>query len=50
MSFVDAKNERGEIQTIPEHWLTVFPGQFTSITPAKPAPPVKADNAKKEAI
>jgi len=49
MSFVDAFNQRGEVQTIPAHWLESFKGQFTLVPPAKPTPPAKADN-QKEAI
>jgi hypothetical protein len=53
MSFVDAKNVRGEIQTVPEHYLTDFPDQFKPVEPepvdsAKSPTPAKADT-KKEA-
>lgn len=37
MSFVDAKNKNGEIQTVPEHYLESFPDQFKPVEPAKPA-------------
>lgn len=50
MSFVDARNARGEIQAVPEHFLTDFPDQFKPILP-EPAPtpttpPAKAAKAK----
>ena len=31
MSFVDARNSRGEIQRVPEHFLTEFPDQFEAV-------------------
>lgn len=47
MSFVDAKNVRGEVQTVPEHYLTDFPDQFQPLTePTKPTPPAKAATSK----
>lgn len=53
MSFVDAKNLRGEIQAVPEHFLTDFPDQFSpvdsteSATSVKPStPPAKAATSK----
>jgi hypothetical protein len=46
MSFVDAINSHGEVQTVPAHWLESFAGQFTPIPPAKPTPPAKADTPK----
>lgn len=47
MSFVDAKNLRGEIQTVPEHFLTDFPDQFQPIdSEPKPTPPAKAATSK----
>ena len=53
MSFVDAKNQRGEIQTVPAHYLTDFPDQFSpvdseeSATPeSKSTPPAKAATSK----
>ena len=46
MSFVDAKNKNGEIQTVPEHYLEVFPDQFKAVAPAKPSTPAKADTKK----
>lgn len=53
MSFVDAKNQRGEVQTVPEHFLTDFPDQFTAVdsaestpTESKSTPPAKAATSK----
>lgn len=50
MSFVDARNARGEIQAVPEHFLTDFPDQFKPIMPepaiTKPTPPAKAATTK----
>jgi hypothetical protein len=53
MSFVDAKNLRGEVQTVPEHYLTDFPDQFKPIVPepveSEPThknPPAKAATSK----
>lgn len=49
MSFVDAENLRGEVQTVPEHYLTSFPDQFKPITSdpePKPTPPAKAATVK----
>lgn len=44
MPFVDAKNQRGEIQTVPAHYLTDFPDQFK---PVEPNPtPAKAEKTK----
>lgn len=48
MSFVDARNARGEIQAVPEHFLAAFPDQFTPIEPEKASEPAKAE-PKKEA-
>lgn len=45
MSFVDALNSRGEIQAVPEHFLTSFPDQFTPLSSEKPAP-AKAEKPK----
>jgi hypothetical protein len=54
MSFIDARNKRGEIQTIPNHWLASFPEQFSPLdvpaapaaTPKKPSTPAKAGSNK----
>lgn len=55
MSFVDAKNQRGEIQTVPAHYLTDFPDQFSPVdseesavveSEPKPTPPAKAATSK----
>jgi hypothetical protein len=48
VSFVDAKNQRGEIQTVPEHFLSDFPDQFQPLDPEpKPStPPAKAATSK----
>lgn len=54
MSFVDAKNQRGEVQTVPAHFLTDFPDQFTPVDPeestttesTKSTPPAKAATSK----
>lgn len=52
MSFVDAKNQRGEVQTVPEHFLTDFPDQFQpvdseeSATTESPSTPAKAAKTK----
>lgn len=53
MAFVDAKNVHGEIQTVPEHFLTDFPDQFTpadspesATTDTKSTPPAKAAISK----
>ena len=51
MAFVDAKNVHGEIQTVPEHFLTDFPDQFTPAdseesTTTKSTPPAKAATSK----
>lgn len=48
MAFVDVVNQRGEIQTVPEHYLTEFPDQFKPADSAKSPTPAKADT-KKEA-
>lgn len=48
MSFVDAKNKNGEIQTVPEHYLEDFSDQFKAVAPAPKSTPAKADT-KKEA-
>lgn len=45
MSFVDALNKRGEVQAVPEHFLSVFPEQFKPV-PAAKSTPAKADNHK----
>jgi len=45
MSFVDVINSRGEVQTVPVHWLESFAGQFTPISDVKPIP-AKADTTK----
>jgi hypothetical protein len=48
--FVDAENLRGEIQTVPAHYLTDFPDQFKPILPEPTAtpttPPAKAATKK----
>lgn len=46
MAFVDAKNQNGEIQTVPEHYLTDFPDQFKAVAPAPQSTPAKADTKK----
>lgn len=53
MSLVDARNVRGEIQAVPEHYLTVFPDQFSPVdseesatTETKSTPPAKAATSK----
>lgn len=54
MSFVDAKNQRGEVQTVPAHYLTDFPDQFSPVDSeesaatgsAKSTPPAKAATSK----
>lgn len=52
MAFVDAKNLRGEIQAVPEHYLTDFPDQFQPVdseepaTTETPSTPAKAAKAK----
>jgi hypothetical protein len=57
MSIIDARNKRGEIQTIPNHWLASFPEQFSPLnvpaapaapaaTPKKPSTPAKAGSNK----
>ena len=53
MSFVDVKNQRGEIQTVPEHFLTDFPDQFSPVdseesapTESKSTPSAKAATSK----
>jgi hypothetical protein len=40
MSFVDVRNSNGEIQTVPEHFLTDFPDQFEPVEaePTEAAP------------
>jgi hypothetical protein len=43
MSFVDAKNQRGEIQTVPEHYLTDFPDQFESVDSEESTAPESQD-------
>lgn len=48
MAFVDVKNKNGEVQTVPEHYLESFPGQFKLDGPAPKSTPAKADT-KKEA-
>lgn len=37
MAFVDAKNVHGEVQTVPEHYLTDFPDQFSPVDSAESA-------------
>jgi len=39
MSFVDAINSRGEVQAVPEHYLTVFPDQFKPVPSKEPVKP-----------
>lgn len=39
--FVDAINSRGEVQAVPEHYLTAFPDQFRPVPVAKQ--PVKPE-------
>lgn len=48
MSFVDAKNVHGEVQTVPEHYLTDFPDQFKPLDsePKPSTPPAKAATSK----
>lgn len=53
MSFVDAKNVHGEVQTVPAHYLEAFPDQFSPVdseesapTETKPTPPAKAATSK----
>lgn len=47
MSFVDALNVHGEVQAVPEHFLTDFPDQFKPIVPEpKPTPSAKAATTK----
>ncbi len=49
MSFVDAKNLRGEVQTVPAHYLTDFPDQFKPLDSEPkptPTPPAKAATSK----
>jgi hypothetical protein len=48
MSFVDAKNVHGEVQTVPEHFLEAFPDQFKPLTESIPipTPPAKAATSK----
>ncbi len=48
MSFVDARNVHGEVQTVPEHFLTDFPDQFKPLTESTPTPtpPAKAATSK----
>lgn len=46
MSFVDARNVHGEVQTVPEHFLEAFPDQFKAVAPARPSTPAKADTKK----
>jgi hypothetical protein len=46
MSFVDARNSRGEIQVVPEHFLTDFPDQFKPLEPEKAPQPAKAEKPK----
>jgi hypothetical protein len=50
MSFIDALNVRGEVQTVPAHFLTEFPDQFKPVLPEsapKPTtPPAKAATTK----
>lgn len=44
MAFVDAKNLRGEIQTVPEHYLTDFPDQFESLDSEESTAPESQDH------
>lgn len=51
--FVDAINLRGEVQTVPEHYLEAFPDQFKPVdsqesapTDTKSTPPAKAATSK----
>jgi hypothetical protein len=46
MSFVDARNSRGEVQAVPEHFLTDFPDQFKPLEPEKAPQPAKAEKPK----
>lgn len=48
MAFVDVKNKNGDIQTVPEHYLEAFPGEFKLAGPAPKSTPANADT-KKEA-
>lgn len=51
MAFVDALNQRGEVQAVPEHWLADFPDQFKPAdsepaTTEKPTTTAKAETKK----
>lgn len=46
MAFVDVKNKNGEVQTVPEHYLTDFSDQFKPVGPAPKSTPAKADTKK----
>jgi hypothetical protein len=46
MSFVDARNSRGEVQTVPEHYLADFPDQFKPVEPEPTTAPSKAEKTK----
>jgi hypothetical protein len=46
MAFVDVKNKNGEVQTVPEHYLDVFPDEFKAVAPAPKSTPAKADTKK----
>ena len=46
MAFIDVKNKNGEIQTVPDHYLELFPDQFKPVDPEKSA--AKSAAQKKE--
>jgi hypothetical protein len=46
MSFVDARNSRGEIQAVPEHFLAAFPDQFKPLDSEKTAKAEPTKEAK----
>jgi len=46
MAFVDVKNKNGEVQTVPEHYLDTFSGEFKPVTPTKSTTAAKADTKK----
>jgi hypothetical protein len=46
MSFVDAINQRGEVQAVPAHYLEAFPDQFKPVDSAKSPAPAKAEKTK----
>ena len=46
MTFIDAENKNGEIQTVPEHYLEAFSDQFKPVAPAPKSTAAKADTKK----